>query len=179
MSRAREQTFLQRGPTWSTDICETIPTQLVRELWIQTTRRHYLPPVPFPGMTTREATNTECWWGWKEGGTIAYCWRAAGGCGPLWEQCAGSWKKLIELVIPLLGMCLKKSKIIHRAVPPPQFTATSLRTADTGKRPLCPSQMVHPWWEEAPYIHNGLSPGHSKMKYCHLRRHERTWRVLC
>ena len=95
---------------------------IIREMQIKTTVRYHLTPVRMSVMN--KSTNTECWWGCREKGSLVrYSWDCRL-VQPLWKAVWSFLKNLkIELpydpVIPLLGIYPKKLKtLIWKTIEP-------------------------------------------------------------
>ena len=82
----------------------------IREMPIKTTRRYHFIPVRLA--IINKATNSNCWRGCGEKGTLVHCWRDCGLVQPLWKRVWNFLRKLkMELpfdpAIPLLRLYLK------------------------------------------------------------------------
>jgi hypothetical protein len=71
---------------------EKIPSLAIKEMQIKTTERFHLIPVRIA--TIKNTTNTKCWQGCGEKGTLTYCWWECKLVQPLWRTIWRLLKKL-------------------------------------------------------------------------------------
>ena len=87
---------------------------IIREMQIKTTKRYHVTPIRV--VITRKSTNSKCWRGCGEKGTLLHCWWECKLIQPLWKMVWRFLKKLgmkppYDPAIPLLGMYLRKPKL--------------------------------------------------------------------
>ena len=112
-------------------------------------------PTPVRIAITKKSTNSKCWRGCGEKGTLLHCWWECKLIQPPWKTVWRFLKKLgikspYDPAIPLLGIYPEETKM-ERDTCIPLFTAALFTTAGTWKQPSCPS--TDEWIKKLWYIH--------------------------
>ena len=116
---------------------------IIREIQIKTIRRYHLKLLRMAIIS--KSTNSNCWQGCGEKGTLVHFWWECRLVQPLWKAVWLYLKKLkMELpydpAIPLLGIYLKKFKtLIWKNTCTPMFITALFTIAKIWKQPKCPS----------------------------------------
>ena len=106
--------------------------------------------IPVRMALIQKNTNKKCWQGYREKGTLKYCWLECKLVQPLWKPV---WRFLTEPKIVFsnstLGHISKNKKTqIHKDKHTPVFIETLFTVAKTLKQPKCPStdQQIKKLW---------------------------------
>ena len=126
---------------------------IIREIQIKTTMRYN--PMPVRTAAIKKCTNSKCWRGCGQKGTLLHCWWEYTLVQPLWRTVWRFLKKLeIEQpynpVIPPLGIHIEETRIESDTCTPVFITAL-FTIARTWKQPRCPS--ADEWLRKLRYIY--------------------------
>ena len=128
---------------------------IIREIQIKSTMRYHLTPVRIAKINN--SGNNRCWQGFRERGSLLYCWWECKLVQPLWKTVWKFLKKLkIELpydpATALLGIYSRDIGVLfQRCTCTPMFTAVLLAIAKVWKEPKCPQ--MDEWIKRMWYIY--------------------------
>ena len=108
---------------------------------IKTTVSYHLAPVKMAAI--KKSTNSKCWRGCREKGTLLNCWWECKLVQPLWRTLWRFLRKLeirlpYDLAIPLLSIHTEETRT-ERDTCTPMFIAALFTIARTWKQHRCPS----------------------------------------
>jgi hypothetical protein len=131
------------------------PTSLIiREIQIKTTLRFYLIPVRMAKI--KNSSDSRCWRGYGERGTLLICWWDCKLVQPLWKSIWQYLRKLDivlpeDLAIPLLGIYPEDVPTCNKGTYSIMFIAALFIIARSWKEPRCLS--TEKWIQKMWYIY--------------------------
>ena len=146
MGKGPEQKLLQREHTEG-HVKNSWTSLAIREMQIKTIVRYHLTPPKVAAIN--KSTNSKCWRGYKEKGTLVHYWWECRLVQPLWKTVWNFLRKVkMELpfnpAIPVLGLYPKSPETpIQKNLCTPMFTAAQFTIAKYWKYPQRPS--VNEW----------------------------------
>ena len=125
---------------------------IIRERQSKTTTRHHLTWIRMA--INKMSTNSKCWRGYAEKGTLLHCWWECRLIQPLWKMVWRFLKKLgikppYDPAVPLLGIYPEETKI-EKDTCISLFISALFTIARTWKQPGCPS--TDEWIKKLWYI---------------------------
>jgi hypothetical protein len=115
---------------------------ITKEIQIKTTLRFYLIPIRMAKI--KNSSDSICWQGCEERGTLLHCWWDCKLVEPLWESIWWFLRKMKIVLpedppIPLLGIYSKDAPPYHKDMCSTMFIAALFTITRNWKQPKCPS----------------------------------------
>jgi hypothetical protein len=117
------------------------PSVAIKEMQIKTILKLHLTPVRIASI--KNTSNSKCWQGCQEKGTLIHCWWECKLVQPLWKTVWRLLKKLeidlpYNLIIALLVIYLKECESgYHKGTCTPMFIAALFTIVKLWKQPRC------------------------------------------
>ena len=156
---------------------------VIGEMQIKTTVRCHLTPVRMA--VTNKSTNSRCWRGCGEKGTLVHCgWERRRGR-PLWKA-VGSFRKKVKMDLPVDPVSLllaihpkNPEQPIHKEHRRPSFTAAPFTTTKVWRQPACPpaDRWVNTLWSIHATEHSAAAEKEELLPFSTAQGC--TWRALC
>jgi len=135
-------------------LATALTSLVIREMHIKTTLRFYLTPARIAKI--KNSSDSRCWRGCGERGTLLHCWWDCRLVQPFWKSVWRFLRKLYIVLpedpaIPLLGIYPKDAPTYKKDMFSTMFIADLFIIARSCKEPRCPS--TEEWIQKIWYIY--------------------------